>query len=169
MKRFLTIIYIILLIILIYFFQVAIVDNNNLFGVKPNLILISCLIVSIWYGLYAGAIYSFIIGIITDIIFGNTYGLFTISYVITGTLIGFFNTNYRKENKMSLVYVTIIATAIFEIVEYIFYLMNTSTYSSLLYLIKQITIGSILNIVIVYVLYSLVLKIVNYFEDRIRN
>lgn len=169
MKRFLTIIYIILLIILIYFFQVAIVDNNELFGIKPNLILISCIIVSLWYGLYIGAIYSFIIGIITDIIFGNTFGLFTISYVITGTLIGFFNTNYRKENKMSLVYVTVIATALFEFVEYIFYLMNTSTYSSLLYLLKQIAIGSILNIVIVYVLYSLVLKIVNYFEDRIRN
>lgn len=168
-KKFLTIVYLIFLIMLIYLFQVLIINNNSLFGVKPNLILISCIVVSMWYGLYIGSFYSLLIGIITDLVFGNTLGLFTISYAITGTIVGLFNYNYRKENKTSLVYITIIGTAIFELVEYIFYLMVTSNYSSIFYLIRQITISSILNIVIVYIIYSLVVKIISYFDNRIYN
>lgn len=168
-KKILAGIYLVFLIILIYLFQVLIINNNNLFGAKPNLILISCIVVSMWYGLYVGSFYSLIIGIITDIVFGNSNFLFTVSYAITGVLIGFFNYNYRKENKVSLVYITIFGTAIFEIVEYIAYLMITSRYSSIFYLIKQVAVSSILNIVIVYIIYSLVIKIVNYFDDRIGN
>lgn len=167
MKKALTIVYLLLFILIIFIFQMFVIDERELFGVKPNLILISVIVVSLWFGLYTGSIYSFSIGFITDVLFGNTMGLFTISYTITGVLVGFFNYNYRKENKFALLYVTCIATAIFGFVEYIIYFILTKKYNSFLYFIYQILITSILNIVIVYIVYSLLYKIISFFEDRL--
>lgn len=167
MKKTLTIVYLLLFILIIFVFQMFIIDERELFGVKPNLILISVIVVSLWFGLYTGSIYSVIIGIITDMLFGNSIGLFTIGYAITGVIIGFFNYNYRKENKIALLYLTFIATAIFELIEYIIYFVITKEYTSILYFVYQIILTSILNIVIVYVVYSLLYKIISFFEDRL--
>lgn len=167
MKKALTIVYLLLFILIIFVFQMFIIDERELFGVKPNLILISVIVVSLWFGLYTGSIYSVIIGVITDMLFGNNIGLFTIGYAITGVIIGFFNYNYRKENKIALLYLTFIATAIFELIEYIIYFVITKEYTSILYFVYQIILTSILNIVIVYVVYSLLYKIISFFEDRL--
>lgn len=166
MKKALTVIYLILFILIIFIFQMLVIDQRELFGVKPNLILISVIVVSLWFGLYKGSIYSFIIGIIIDMLFGNNIGLFTITYSITGALIGIFNHSYRKENKIALIYVTFIATGVFEFIEYIIYFITTRQYSSILYLLYQIVLSAILNIIIVYIIYSLLYKVVSFFEDR---
>ncbi len=168
LKKVLTVIYVILLIVLIYFFQMFVVDSRELFGIKPNLILISVIVVSLWYGMYVGTFFSFVIGLITDIIFGSTTGMFTISYTITGAITGFINYNYRKENKMSLVYVTLISTAIFEFIQYIEYLFLTNSYTNILLFIKQIIISAILNTIIVFIIYGIIYKIADYFEVRLR-
>ena len=106
MKKTLTIIYIILFVIAIFVLQMFVIDSRELFGVKPNLILICVIVVSLWFGVYTGSIFSLIIGMVTDILFGNGIGLFTISYSIVGVLVGLFSNNYRKESKVALVCVT---------------------------------------------------------------
>ena len=168
LKKILTIIYIILLIALVFFLQFFVIDNRTLFGVKPNLILITVIVVSLWYGVYIGTFFSFIIGMCTDFLFGNTTGMFTVAYTLTGAITGLINYNYRKENKMSLVYVTLIFTAIFEFIQYIEYLLITHVYSNLFYFIKQVILSSILNTIIVFIIYGVVYKIVEKFESDLR-
>lgn len=165
MKKTLTIIYIILFVIAIFVLQMFVIDSRELFGVKPNLILICVIVVSLWFGVYTGSIFSLIIGMITDILFGNGIGLFTISYSIVGVLVGLFSNNYRKESKVALVCVTCISTAIFELVEYIMYFATTNTYTSILYFLYQVAITSILNIIIVYIVHSLLYKLISFFEN----
>lgn len=167
MKKVCKTIYIVLIVIAIYFLQLFIINKHLLFGVKPNLILIAVIVVSLWFGLYKGAIFSFMMGILTDLLFGNTFGLFTISYTITGTFIGYLNDNYRKENKLSLVYVTLLAVSVFELVQYLGYTIITGSYSSIFYLLKQVVISSLLNIIIVYVVYELIYKIAKSFDEEI--
>lgn len=168
-KKILTFIYILFLILIIFIVQMFIIDNKTLFGVKPNLILISTIIVSLWYGLYAGTFYSFIIGFVTDLLFGNTFGMFTISYTIVGATIGFLNNTYRKENKISLIYLTIIATSLFEIISYIEYAIVYSVFSNVFYLLIQIFLSSLLNIVIVYIIYSLIYRVAESLDDRLKS
>ena len=168
LKKTLTVISIILFIILIFFIQLFVINDRTLFGVKPNLILISVIVVSLWYGVYKGTLFAFIIGLITDILFGSTTGMFTISYTITGAITGLINDNYRKDNKMSLVYVTLIFTAIFEVIQYFEYLMITRTYTNILYFLKQVLLTSILNTVIVFIIYGVIYKIVESFESNLR-
>lgn len=168
MKKTLKTIYIFLIIVLIYMLQLFVINNHTLFGTKPNLILISVIVVSLWFGLYTGSIFSFVIGILTDILFGNTYGIFTIAYTITGMTIGFLNYNYRKENKLSLVYVTLISVIIFEFIQYISYTVITGSYSSIVYLLRQMFMSSILNIIIVYIIYEIIYKIAKSVDDEER-
>lgn len=167
-KNILTVIFIILLILIVFLIQLYFINPRNLFGIKPNLILILSIVISLWYGVYIGGISSFLIGVFTDILFGSSgIGIFTISYTIVGLVVGSLNTNYRRESKMSLVYVTIIATFVFEIVEYFCYLIFFNASSGLFYLLKQVFISSLLNIVIVYIIHSVIYKITEYIEDRI--
>ena len=167
-KKCLTVIYIILFILLIFYLQLFVVDTRELFGTKPNLILITVIVVSLWYGTYTGTIFAFIIGFLCDLIFGSTTGMFTVAYTITGAITGFINYNYRKENKMSLVYVTLIFTGIFELIQYIEYLMITHVYSNFLFFLKQVIVSSILNTIIVFIIYGVVYKIVDKFESNLR-
>lgn len=168
LKKILTVIYIILLIALVFFLQFFVIDSKTLFGIKPNLILITVIVVSLWYGVYTGTFFSFVIGMCTDFMFGNTTGMFTIAYTLTGAITGFINYNYRKENKMSLVYVTLVFTAIFEFIQYIEYLLLTHTYSSFLYFMKQVVMSSVLNTIIVFIIYGVIYKIVDKFESNLR-
>lgn len=165
MKNTLKTIYIFCIIVAIYLLQLFIINNHTLFGTKPNLILISVIVVSLWFGLYKGSIFSFLIGLLTDILFGNSFGIFTISYTVTGMVIGYLNYNYRKENKLSLVYVTLISVVIFEFIQYVSYTVITGSYSSILYLLRQMFMSSILNIIIVYVIYELIYKIAKSVDD----
>ena len=166
-RNFLTGIYIAILLFTIYILQLYLINPRELFGIKPNLILIVVIVVSLWYGVHVGGISSLLIGFLTDILFGSNNGMFTISYTIVGIIVGILNDNYRKESKMSLVYVTIIATFSFEIVQFFQYILLYKVGLSLVYLIKQIVISSLLNIVIVYIVYSLMYNLSEYIEERI--
>jgi rod shape-determining protein MreD len=166
-KNILTVIYIILVVLIIFLIQLFLVNPRSLFGIKPNLILIMSIVISLWYGIYIGGISSFCLGVMTDLLFGSTSGIFTIAYTIVGILIGALNYNYRKENKMSLVYVTIIATSLFEIIQFLCYIFFYDVSASILYLLKQVIISSLLNIIIVYIVYSGIYNISEYIEDRI--
>lgn len=163
-----TFIYILALIIFIFAFQIFVINPRNLFGIKPNLILISVIVVSAWYGEKVGGIFSFIMGIIIELLFSSYSGMFLISYTTVGILVGYLNHKYNKENKISLVYVTIIATFLYEFIEYIYYFLIHKVYSNLFFFLKQVVISSILNIVIVYIVYSIIHKIIEYFDNRIR-
>lgn len=68
-KKSITILYISLLVLAIYFIQLYVINPRTLFGIKPNLILILSIVISLWYGIYVGGISSFLLGIFTDIIF----------------------------------------------------------------------------------------------------
>ena len=94
--------------------------------------------------------------------------MFTIAYTITGAITGIINTNYRKENKLSLIYVTLIFTFVFELIQYIEYLILTGVYSSFFYLLKQVIISSILNVTIVVIVYGIIYKIMEKFESNLR-
>lgn len=156
-----------LVLVCIFVFQIYVIDSRELFGIKPNIILISVIVMSLWYGVHAGSIYGLLIGIITDILFGNTFGIFTISYTAVGGIIGYLNHNYRKESKISLSYLTIFGTCIFEFMQYLIYLFLSSSGTNIFYLILQMTISSLLNVVLAFILYGTFAKISEYADENI--
>ena len=159
-------IFFILLFLVIFFLQIYIIGGKTLFGVKPNLLLISVIVFTSFLGIYKGTIYSFFIGIICDFLYGSTFGVFTLSYVFVALVIGYISSNYITNNKLTLMLATFIGTAIFEFVEYIIYSFLLLEISSIFHLILQIFLASLLNLVIVFILNGVVQKIAEYFEIK---
>lgn len=165
-NKFLFCICLILLFVIIFFTQLYIIDGKSLFGVKPNVILISIIVFTLFLGIYKGMIYSLFIGVLCDFIYGSNFGIFTISYIVVAIIIGIIENNYRKENKTTLIVMTFLGTACFEIIEYIVYSIMLSDMINIFFLVKQIFLASILNMVVVWILNGIVIKIAEYFKIK---
>jgi len=127
-------------------------DNINLFGVKPNIILISVVVISLYNGIYAGTIYSFISGVIMDLIFGSSTGMFTISYTAIGMTLGYMSNKYIRDNYISVILLTSLSVAIFEFIQYVQSMMINAVYIGFLFFVKQLLLSIILNIVLVFLI-----------------
>lgn len=143
------------IMIIAYVIQLNILNTNLFFGIKPNLILIMIVVVSLWYGIYTGTIFAMINGLFIDLLFNEHVGKYLVIYTLVAMIVGFFNQNFRKENKNSVIYVVIYSTAIFEILSYVYTVISNSLPINILSLLLVIITVSLLNIVIAYVLFNM--------------
>lgn len=107
--------------ILIYFLQVGVFSHLPIAGVMPNLFVILIL----YIGLFANAInaigFAIIIGLFLDLLYGNTIGVSAIMLCIIGYLGSYFDKNFSKENKVTILLMAIGSTIIYE---FGFYVLN---------------------------------------------
>jgi len=159
----------ILLFIISLCIQLFIFNNMNLFGIKPNMLLISVIVVSLYTNIYFSTIYSFILGFIVDLIFGAS-GMFTISYTVIGMLLGFVSDNYMKENYLSLIILTAISVVLFEVIQYFQSMIILSKYINFLFLIKQVTLSILLNTILVFIIcfsFGKIMELIDKKQNRI--
>ena len=147
MEKILKVIVTIFLFIISLAIQLFLFDNMSLFGVKPNILLISIIVVSLYTNIYASTIYSFGLGFIVDLIFGGS-GMFTISYTIIGMLLGLISEDYMKENYLSTIVLTALSVIVFEVILYFDSMIISSSYISFFFLIKQLILSILLNVVL---------------------
>jgi len=149
--------------------QLFVFNNITLFGVKPNILLISIVVVSIYTNLYFSTVYAFVVGFISDLIFG-TNGMFTIIYTALGMILGFISDNYMKENALSAIIMTIFSVAIFEIIQYFRTMIKIKQYISIFYFIGELLVCILLNVVVVSVLsfiYGKIIEIIDKKQNKI--
>lgn len=165
MKRVLKAICTMLLFVFSLLVQLFLFNNMSLFGVKPNMLLISVIVVSLYTSIYSTTIYSFIVGVIADLIFGGM-GMFTVSYTAIGMLLGYVNGNYMKENYVSIILLTIISVVLFETIQYIQSMVLLSKYVSLIFLLKQLILSILLNVVFVFIICFVFGKIIGFIDKK---
>lgn len=154
-----------ILFIIALLIQLFIFDNMQLFGVKPNLILISVIVVGLYTNIYSSTIFSFFVGIIVDLLFGGG-GMFIISYTVVGMLLGYINGDYMKENYLSIILITALSVTLFEIVQYVQSMIILSQYISFIFLIKQVILSILLNTVLVFIICFIFGKIVSLIDKK---
>ena len=137
----------------------------ELFGVKPNLILICVIVVGLYTNIYSSTIFSFLVGIIVDLLFGSG-GMFIISYTAIGMLLGYISGDYMKENYLSIILITAISVTLFEVVEYVQSMIILSEYISFIFLIKQVILSILLNTVLVFIICFIFGKIVGLIDKK---
>ena len=159
MKNILKTFYILILFIFSLVIQLFVFNNINLFGVKPNILFISCIVMGLYTNIYLSTIYSFTLGVVVDLLFGSL-GMFTISYTAVGMLIGFVGQNYIKENYVSILILTAISVTLFEI------MIKISKYISFIFLFKELIISIMLNVVLVFILCFTFGKLMEYIDKK---
>lgn len=154
MRKTLTGIIIIFVIEIAIFLQANLLQTIPLNGTSANIGIILVASLGLICGKFVGGITGCIYGILYDISFGRAIGLYAGMYLLVGYFSGMFNKNFSKDNKVSMIFLISIITAVFETVAYIFLIMFRNYDFELQSMIFTIVKELIYNTILILILYK---------------
>lgn len=163
MRKTLTGIIIIFVIGISIFLQANLLQAIPLNGTSANIGIILISSVGLICGKYIGGVTGLVYGILYDISFGRTIGMYTGLYVLVGYLSGMFNKNFSKDNKVSMIFLISIITALFESIIYLFSVLFRNYDFELQSMLFIISKELIYNTILILMLY----KFLIWFGDMI--
>ena len=165
MKKALSFILIFITFLIIYFLQSNFFSWFTIAGIKPNLFIIFVLFISLFAGIKVGTASGIIFGLFLDIIIGRSLGVCTVMYGLIGFIGGYFDKNFSKDSRITILLMVITSTLIFEIGNYIYSIIQLSIQVELLSFIKILTVEIIYNTIITIILSGLIQKLGYKLED----
>lgn len=165
MKKILTILILIISFLIIYFLQANFFNWFTIAGVKPNIFIILILFISLFAGYKIGISFGILIGLYLDILIGKNLGTCAIMLGIIGAIGGYFDKNFSKESKLTIILMVLGSTFIYEIGIYILQIIRLSINIEIIPFITKLTIEAIYNIILTIILYPLIQKLGYRIED----
>lgn len=165
MRKVLTVIGLIIVFFLIYFLQVNIFSTFTIAGVKPNLFVIYVLFIGLFANQFLGISLGVVFGIILDLLYGKTIGISAVMLCIIGYLGSYFDKNFSKENKLTIIFMVAGSTLIYELGTYFLNSIILEFSREYLYFIKIVVLEILYNVLLSIILYPLIQK-VGYVIDR---
>ena len=158
MKKALTILILIISFFVIYFLQANFFSWFTIAGVKPNLFIILILFISLFAGMKVGIPFGIFIGLFLDIIIGKNIGPYSIMLGIIGFIGGYFDKNFSKESKITIMLMVIGSTCVFEIGTYILQIAQQSIHVDIVPFITTVLIEILYNAILTIILYPIIQK-----------
>ena len=165
MRKVLTTIALIIGFIITYFLQVNIFSSLTIGGVKPNLFIIYFLFIGLFGNQLIGTLFGIIFGIFLDSVYGSVIGVSAVMFCIIGFLGSYFDRNFSKENKITIILMIIGATFIFETGKYFLSSIILEYDREFLKFIEIVLIEILYNSLLTIILYPIIQKI-GYSVDR---
>lgn len=111
---------------------------------------------------------GFIIGIYLDILTGKQIGIYSIMLVVIGFCGGYFDKNFSKDSKLTILLMVAGSTIVFETVVYIYTCLKNLIPLQMLGFIKILIIEVIFNVLLTIILYPLIRKSGYFFEETFK-
>ena len=165
MRKTISIVALIISFFIIYFLQANFFSWFTIAGVKPNLFIILTLFISLFAGMNVGIPFGIISGLFLDIIIGKNIGTYSIMLGIIAAIGGYFDKNFSKESKLTIMLMVMGSTCIFEIGSYIIQMIELSVELEIIPFIITLLIEVIYNTILTIILYPLIQKIGYAIED----
>ena len=165
MRKILTVVGLLIVFLLIYFIQVNIFGNYTIAGVKPNLFVIYVLFIGLFANQVLGISLGVVFGLILDFLYGKVIGPSAVMFCVIGYLGAYFDKNFSKENRLTIIFIVAGSTLIYELGVYFLNSIILSYEREMLYFIKIILIEILYNVLLSIILYPLIQK-VGYVIDR---
>lgn len=165
MKKTISIILIFVTFLIIYFLQSNFFNWFTIAGVKPNLFIILTLFISLFAGAKIGTAYGIFFGIFLDVVIGRSIGISSIMYALVGAIGGYFDKNFSKDSRMTIMLMVIGTTLLYEIGNYVISIMRLSIQIEVLSFVRVLLIEIIYNVIITIILYPLIQKVGYKVED----
>lgn len=164
LKKTISIIGIIITFFLLYFLQINFFSWFNIAGIKPNLFVVLVLCIGLFIGKNYAIPLGFVIGIYLDVLAGRQIGISAIIYAAIGFLGGYFDKNFSKDSKITILMMVAGSTVLFETVVYLYTIARNQIPIQILGFIKILLIEVIFNILLTIIVYPLIKKIGYTFE-----
>lgn len=165
MRKFAIIVSLIITFFIIYFLQTNIFSFFTIAGVSPNLFVIFILFIGLYATQFWGISLGVIFGLILDLIFGKTIGISAVMLCVIGYLGSYFDKNFSKESRLTIIFMVIGSTIIYEFGSYLLNSLILEFDRELLYFTKILVIEIFYNVLLTIILYPLIQKI-GYVIDR---
>lgn len=158
MKKVAICIGLIIVFFLVYFLQVNIFSTFTIAGISPNLFVIYILFIGLFSNQILGISFGIIVGLILDLLYGKTVGVSAVMFCIIGYLGSYFDKNFSKENKLTIIFMVAGSTLIFEFGAYFLNSIILEFDREYWYFIKIIFVEIIYNVLLSIILYPLIQK-----------
>ncbi|MFR8103592.1 MAG: rod shape-determining protein MreD [Clostridia bacterium] len=168
MKKALTLLCTFIVFLILYFLQANFFSWFNLAGIKPNLFIILILFLGLFAGKKIGIISGIITGLLLDLFIGKTIGISALMLGVIGLLGGYFDKNFSKESRLTIMLMVIGSTFLFEIGTYILNIVIASSTIEILTFIKIVVIEVLFNTILTIILYPILQKAGYYIEDTFK-
>ena len=165
MRKILTIVGLIIVFLLIYFLQVNIFASYTIAGIKPNLFVIYMLFIGLFANQALGISLGVLFGLVLDFLYGKAIGPFAVMFCVIGYLGSYFDKNFSKENKLTIILIVAGSTLIYELGVYFLNSIILVFEREMLYFMKIVLIEILYNVLLAIILYPLIQKI-GYVIDR---
>lgn len=168
MKKALIITILIISFFIIYFLQANFFSWFTIAGIKPNLFIMLILFISLFAGMKVGIPFGIFIGLFLDIITGKNIGISAIMFGVVGIIGGYFDKNFSKESKITIMLMVIGSTCVFEIGTYILQIAQLSINVEILPFITTLLIEVLYNTILTIILYPIMQKLGYRIEDNFK-
>ena len=165
MRKILTVIGLIIVFFLIYFLQVNVFSVFTISGIKPNLFIIYILFIGLFANQVLGITYGVAIGLIIDLLYGQKIGISAVMFCVIGYLGSYFDKNFSKENKLTIIFMVAGATLVYELGTYFLNSIFLEFKREFMFFGKILLIEIIYNVLLSIIFYPIIQK-TGYFIDR---
>jgi rod shape-determining protein MreD len=138
----------------------------NIAGIKPNLFVILALFIGLFTNRTMGIAYGVGIGLVIDILIGKVIGIYAVTLGIVGFLAAIFDKNFSKDSRVTIIFMVVGETLIFEILNYILNYMFLGINFEIINFIMILAIEIIYNVILTIILYTLIQKFGYYIENE---
>lgn len=171
MKKIISIIFIILVFFILYFLQANFFTWFNISGIMPNLFVIFCLFLGLFPKKKMGIIFGVLFGIYIDLVIGKTIGITGILLGLIGFIGELLSKNFSKDSRFTIMLMVMFATAVFEVLLYVYniikYGLIIEPISFIKILIIEVLFNAILTIIFYPIIKKLGYKLENIYEEKV--
>lgn len=150
---------------LLYFIQKNIFSNLPIAGIAPNIFIIYILFLGLYTNSKVSISIGIFVGFLLDTVYGKCIGISSTMFCILAYLASYFDKNFSKDNKITILFMCIGATCIYELGYYILNIITYDFYFETWYFIKILFIENLYNILILIIIYPVFQKL-GYMLDR---
>lgn len=158
MKKFISIICLIITFFIIYLLQADFFSWFTIAGIMPNLFVIFILFVGLFAGKKVGAVLGLVLGFVLDLLVGRTIGISGILLAAIGLLGEYFDKNFSKESRLTIMLMVIGTTFFYEVCSYAFYIFSLDVLFEPYSFLKILAIEILYNVIILIIIYPLIQK-----------
>ena len=158
MRKITTVLSLMIIFFIIFYMQANLFSLFTIAGIKPNLVIIFILFIGLFTTQALGIGFGVVCGLIIDLIYGRIVGSTAIMLCIIGYLGSYFDKNFSKENKLTIILMTIGATIIFELGLYFINSIILDFDREYIAFFKILIIEIIYNILITTIIYPIIQK-----------
>lgn len=159
MRKFLLGVLMYIIFVILYFIQADFFSWFTIAGISPNIFIIFILFLGLFTnGLFSTAI-ALVTGITLDLLIGKTLGITAIMFCLVAIIAGYFDKNFSKESKLTIMIMVIGMTAICETANYLLNVLIIEIPFEFVPFIKILLIEILYNAILTLIFYRLFLKL----------